>query len=350
MIRTVRVFLFPPHTRSSPSTSGKFLVPTSTHDRLDRLCQRRIWHSYLPVEPPCPRVPSSALIPTVGNHFYAKNISIVIWPYTQTRADMSAAFVGEALPGGKNCSLAAWRLGCRGSADRSNSDSLNRHVLQHSISPTKRTPSACQTCRRRKTKCDSNYPCSTCADGGESCVREPSSRQAFTPVTRSSREGSHRKQKTPINAEELDPTGAWNLTMPSAEDTSPIQVSHMQLDWNPPMNRSASNSIADTRSPLRNMCAEDPLQPLIDPLVAVMSGINTTTSTPSGIPLYYGEPSDIISFPFEAPDFQHSELRDYFGTDQIEIYTSNVPTYNPADFQVSRRYKLLHFRITTNLT
>jgi hypothetical protein len=39
-------------------------------------------------------------------------------PYTQTRVDMSAAFVGEALPGGKSCSLAAWRLGCRGSLRR----------------------------------------------------------------------------------------------------------------------------------------------------------------------------------------------------------------------------------------
>ncbi|KAJ6190427.1 hypothetical protein N7519_000448 [Penicillium mononematosum] len=246
---------------------------------------------------------------------------------------MNAAFVGEALPGGKSRSLAACRLGYRGSADRSNSDSLNRHVLQHSVFPTKRTPSACQTCRRRKTKCDSNYPCSTCADSGESCVREPSSTQAFTPVTRSPREGSLREQTTPIDAEELDPAGAWNLIMPSAEDTSPIQVSPMQLDWNPPMNRSVSNSIADTRSASGNVCAEDSLQPLIDPLMAMMSGINTTTSTPSEIPLYYGGPSDIMSFQFDAPVWQPSELRDYFGTDQSEIYMSNVPTYNPADFQ-----------------
>jgi hypothetical protein len=254
--------------------------------------------------------------------------------------------VGEALPGGKSCSLAAWRLGCRGSADRSNSDSLNRHVLQHSVSPTKRTPSACQTCRRRKTKCDSNYPCSTCADSGESCVREPSSAQAFTPVTRSPREDSHREQKMPVDAEELYPTGAWNLTMSNAEDISRIQGSHMQLGWNPPMNRSASNSIADTRSALSNLCPEDPPQPLIDPLMAMMSGINTATSTPSEIPLYYGRPSDITSFPFDAPVCQPSEQRDCFGTDQSGIYRSNVPTYNPADFQVSRRYKIIHLRTT----
>jgi hypothetical protein len=150
-----------------------------------------------------------------------------------------------------------------------------------------------------------------------------------------------------IDAEELDPTGAWNLTMPSAEDTSPIQVSPVQLDWNPPMNRSASNSIADTRSASSNVSAEDPLQPLIDPLMAMMSGINTTTSAQSPIPLYYGEPCEIMSFPFDSPVWQPSELRDYFGTDQSEIYMSDVPTYNPADFQVSRRYKIIQLRRTT---
>ncbi|KAJ5459244.1 hypothetical protein N7530_011188 [Penicillium desertorum] len=121
--------------------------------------------------------------------------------------------------------------------------------------------------------------------------------------------------------------------MSNAEDISPIQGSHMQLGWNPPMNRSASNSIADTRSALSNVCPEDPPQPLIDPLMAMMSGFNTATSTPSEIPLYYGGPSDITSFPFDAPVWQPSEQRDCFGTDRSGIYRSNVPTYNPADFQ-----------------
>lgn len=60
------------------------------------------------------------------------------------------------------------------------SDILNRHVLLHNVPPEgpKRTLLACQTCRRRKIKCDSNEPCSTCCNLGTQCVRQPSSMQA----------------------------------------------------------------------------------------------------------------------------------------------------------------------------
>ncbi|PWY76507.1 hypothetical protein BO94DRAFT_473608, partial [Aspergillus sclerotioniger CBS 115572] len=106
-------------------------------------------------------------------------------------------------------------------------DILNRHVLQHNVPPdgAKRTPLACQTCRRRKTKCDSNHPCSTCADTGEPCVREPSSMQAFMPMTRSRRKGS---PGNPANApeEEEDPDGEGNEMISSTGGTPP-----MQPDW-----------------------------------------------------------------------------------------------------------------------
>ncbi|CRL28367.1 Fungal transcriptional regulatory protein, N-terminal [Penicillium camemberti] len=47
----------------------------------------------------------------------------------------------------------------------------------------KRTPLACQACRRRKTKCDSDYPCAICEESGEVCMREPSSmRELITTV------------------------------------------------------------------------------------------------------------------------------------------------------------------------
>ncbi|CAG8886311.1 unnamed protein product [Penicillium egyptiacum] len=267
-------------------------------------------------------------IPTVVNPFYAKSILIVIWPYIQTPLDINAAFVGEALPGGKS---AAWHLGCGGLADRSDSDSLNRHVLQHSVCPAKRTPSACQTCRRRKKKCDSNYPCSTCADSGEPCVREPSSVQAFTPALRLPRKGSLGEEKRPFETEQVDPDRTGDLTMPSADDTSPIQPSPMQLDWNPPMDRTASNSIANTCPGSRNVCIyQVPLQPLTDPLIVTMSGIKTATSTPNEIPFYYGEPSDTTSFPY-TPVWQPSEARDYFGADQLpEIYMSDVPAFTSS--------------------
>ncbi|KAJ5908338.1 hypothetical protein N7495_001020, partial [Penicillium taxi] len=49
----------------------------------------------------------------------------------------------------------------------------------------KRTPLACQACRRRKTKCDSGYPCTTCADSGEACVRKTSSVQLVVQCARS---------------------------------------------------------------------------------------------------------------------------------------------------------------------
>lgn len=62
-------------------------------------------------------------------------------------------------------------------------------MLQHnvpSLDEAKRTPSACQTCRRRKTKCDSAQPCSACVDLGEPCVRESSGTQALSSGTRDS--------------------------------------------------------------------------------------------------------------------------------------------------------------------
>lgn len=62
-------------------------------------------------------------------------------------------------------------------------------MLQHNIIPldeAKRTPSACQTCRRRKTRCDSNHPCSACVDLGETCVRESSDVQAMSSRARDS--------------------------------------------------------------------------------------------------------------------------------------------------------------------
>lgn len=60
------------------------------------------------------------------------------------------------------------------------SDILNRHVLLHNVPPEgpKRTLLACQTCRRRKIKCDSNEPCSTCCNLGVQCIRQRSSMQA----------------------------------------------------------------------------------------------------------------------------------------------------------------------------
>lgn len=229
--------------------------------------------------------------------------------------------MGEALPGGKSRLLVAWRLGCRGSADRSNSDILNRHVLQHNVPPDgpKRTPLACQNCRRRKTKCDSNHPCSTCADNGELCVREPSSMHTSIPGT----------QSRPIETtEEVEIECAANPIMPNAEDTSPIR-----LEWNSPMNQSASNSATTPHSPSGNFGTDqDSLRPLTDPLMGIISGINTATFTPNKTPpLYFGESFDNMSFPFDASVQQSSEMGDHFSTDQpYQVHMIDVPTFTPS--------------------
>lgn len=240
--------------------------------------------------------------------------------------------MGEALPGGKR---SRWWLGALAIEDdrliEPNSDILNRHVLQHNVPPdnAKRTPLACQTCRRRKTKCDSNYPCSTCADSGEACVREPSSMQIFIPTTRSQRKGSLGEEKRPTQtAQEEDPDGPGSPIMPGIEDTSP-----MRFDWIPPTSRSGSNSVANTRPASRSAGTDqDPRRPLTDPLIAMIPGINTPTSTPSKTPpLYFGEPSAVMTFPFDTPVRQPSETRDHFATDQSsDIHLSDVGTLKPS--------------------
>ncbi|KAJ6119019.1 hypothetical protein N7471_013639 [Penicillium samsonianum] len=145
--------------------------------------------------------------------------------------------------------------------------------------------------------------------------------QVFIPATRSIRKGSLQEERPIEPTEEVDHERARNPIIPIAEDIPP-----MRLDWNPPMNRSASNSFANT---WRNLEADqDPLRPLTDPLMSTKSGIDTSTSTPNTTPpLYYGETLDIMSFPFDTLVRQSSETRDHFGIDQwSEILMSDVPT------------------------
>lgn len=241
--------------------------------------------------------------------------------------------MGEAFRGGKSC--LHWSLGILAVEDDeligSNSDILNRHVLHHNVPPAgaKRTPLACQTCRRRKTKCDSNYPCSICADSGELCVRESSSAQKFIPASGSVLKGSLGEENRSIElAEDVDYEGAGTPTMSSADDTSP-----MRLDWNMPMDRSASNHISNTRPAFINTGTDqDLLRPLTDPSMGMMSGINIVTSTPNRTPpMYFNGPSDIMSFPFDAPVWQPLEMRDHFVVDEpCEIHMNHVPTFTPG--------------------
>lgn len=153
--------------------------------------------------------------------------------------------------------------------------------------------------------------------------------QAFIPATRSLRQGSLGEEKRPTETtEEIDPEESGNPAMSTAEGTSPLR-----LDWIPPMNRSGSNSVANTRPASRNVGTDqDPLRPLSDPLIAMISRMNTATSTPNKTPpLYFGEPLDILSFPFDTPMRQPSETRDHLNTDQSsEIHMSDVPAFTPA--------------------
>lgn len=305
-----------------------------THlDRPDRLCSKRLWHLHLPVEAPSPRVPLSALIPTAVNPFYAKSILIAILSYIPNYAAINASSVGEALRGGK--SRLHWSIAILTVEDDeligSNSDILNRHVLQHNVPPggAKRTPLACQTCRRRKTKCDSNYPCSICAESGQLCVRESSSEQKVVPTSRPVLTGSLGEENRSIeHAEGVDYEGPGTPTMPSPDDTSP-----MRLYWNMPMDRSASNHAFNTRPTLINTGTDqDSVLPLTDPLMRMMSGINTSTSTPNRTPpMYFSGPSDIMSFSFDATVRQPLEARDNFVIDEpCEIHMSHVPTFTSS--------------------
>ncbi|KAJ5536686.1 hypothetical protein N7513_009872 [Penicillium frequentans] len=116
--------------------------------------------------------------------------------------------------------------------------------------------------------------------------------------------------------------------MSTAEETSPLR-----LDWYPPMNQSGNNSATNTRPASRNVGTDqDPLRPLFDPLIAIISGMNTVTSTPNKTPpLYFGGPPDIMSFPFGTPMRQPSETRDHFTTEQSsEIHMTDVSAFYPA--------------------
>lgn len=204
-------------------------------------------------------------------------------------------------------------------------------MLQHNVPPAgaKRTPLACQTCRRHKTRCDSNYPCSICADSGELCVRESSSTQPFIPASRAVLKGSLGEENRSIElAEDVDYEGPGTPTMPNADDTSP-----MQLDWNTPMDRSASNHVSNSWTTVINTEADQyPRRPLTDPLMGVMSGINTATSTPNRtLPMYFSTPSHFMGFPFGAPVRHSSEARDHFVVDEpCEIHMSHVRTFTPS--------------------
>lgn len=153
--------------------------------------------------------------------------------------------------------------------------------------------------------------------------------QAFIPATRSLRQGSLGEEKRPTETtEEIDPEGPGNPALSTAEETSPLR-----LDWIPPMNRSGSNSVTNTRPASRNVGTDqDPLRPLSDPLMAMISGMNTATSTPNkSPPLYFSEPPDMMGFPFDTPMRQPSEARDHFTADQSsEIHMTDVPAFTPA--------------------
>lgn len=73
------------------------------------------------------------------------------------------------------------------------SNIITRHVLRHNEPPdgAKRTSLDCQICRRRKIMCSFIYVCSACADLSESCVRDMSSVQAISSMTRGGRVNSH---------------------------------------------------------------------------------------------------------------------------------------------------------------
>ncbi|KAF3402037.1 hypothetical protein F1880_009967 [Penicillium rolfsii] len=229
------------------------------------------------------------------------------------------------------------------------SDILNRHVLQHNVPPdaAKRTPLACQACRRRKIKCDSQYPCATCKESGETCLKEPSSMQAQVPKTRSRRKRPFGGEKRPKEATEADegeeeeeeeeeeeveveeegeqgdgekeeevkadddPDGCATENLSTTRDTS-----SMRLDWTAPVSRSSSNSASNTRQPSLST-EQDPLRSLTDPNIAMLRAVPMPHSSPSKSPPFFsGELSSLLSFPFGPPPRLSPEDLDQFSIEK----------------------------------
>ncbi|KAJ5431776.1 hypothetical protein N7445_008274 [Penicillium cf. griseofulvum] len=169
--------------------------------------------------------------------------------------------------------------------------------------------------------------------------------QAFIPASRSLGNDSLGEENRPIEAAgEVDPDMAGNPIMLNTEETSP-----MRLDWTPPMDQSGSNSVANTRPTSRNVGTDqdqDPI-PLSDPLIAMVSGINTATSTTSKTPpSYFGELCD-MNFPFGKLVRQDSENTDRFSTEESsETHTTGLEVPTPASSSGSLQ---LHDVITTQV-
>ncbi|KAL3479735.1 hypothetical protein BJX99DRAFT_60528 [Aspergillus californicus] len=159
----------------------------------------------------------------------------------------------------------------------SRSDTLNRHVLQHNVPADggKRTPSACQTCRRRRSKCDSSQPCSVCVQRGEICVRVPSNAQ----TTRRFR----RRLDTEEDEEDSTPPARVNAEQDQDQDQSS-------------------------------------LQPLLEPCISMVPSNSLLTSTPSRTPsLYSGEPPPFFFFAEKSFPLQSSGSGDGTSADQPEM-------------------------------
>ncbi|KAH8671540.1 hypothetical protein BX600DRAFT_496220, partial [Xylariales sp. PMI_506] len=104
-------------------------------------------------------------------------------------------------------------------------DVLQRHVLQHNVPShhePKKTLLACDTCRRRKVKCDAKDPCSACRASEIPCVRRRSSLQGEVDTSQQAAEGSLFDEEMDEDGEldqmsqerhdeESDAAGLWNV-------------------------------------------------------------------------------------------------------------------------------------------
>ncbi|KAI8067797.1 hypothetical protein BC940DRAFT_333366 [Gongronella butleri] len=79
--------------------------------------------------------------------------------------------------------------------------------------------SACETCRRRKTKCDGGQPCVFCATNGVDCVHRPSRRKRATPPYPSQLYHAPSASSSPSLVKQIScPSLLANQAMPSLMD------------------------------------------------------------------------------------------------------------------------------------
>ncbi|SAM01627.1 hypothetical protein [Absidia glauca] len=76
--------------------------------------------------------------------------------------------------------------------------------------------SACETCRRRKTKCDGGQPCAFCASNRIECIHRPSRRKRLSPKYASKPISDTRYHHPTYHPSSSSSASSWSSSPPSS--------------------------------------------------------------------------------------------------------------------------------------